>query len=112
MVIFIEGGLSPSISEYYKPKTGAVRLSLITGAPIIPIGFSLIHEKLKTIHTENIKARWYIKGPYAITIGKALKPKGEVEDFDFVRFETQKIMAEIVKLVNESKIRLAHATIK
>jgi 1-acyl-sn-glycerol-3-phosphate acyltransferase len=111
IVVFVEGDISPSDSEFRKPKTGAVRLSLMTGAPIIPIGFGLIHKRLKIFHTKNEEAHWYIRGPYAITIGKALKLKGKIDDFEFVRSESLRIMNEIITLVAESKLRLVPASL-
>lgn len=111
VVVFVEGNLSPSGSEYLKPKTGAARLSLTTGAPIVPIGVSLLHEKLKNLRTKNEFSLWYLRGPYAITIGKSFRLKGKVDDFDFVRRESLKIMNEITKLVAESKVRLALASL-
>ena len=36
IMIFPEGSLSPRGGDVYPPKTGMVRLSLSTGAPVIP----------------------------------------------------------------------------
>jgi hypothetical protein len=49
---------------------------------------------------------WYLKGPYAITVGKALKFSGDVNDFSKTKSVAEKIMSQIRSLTDESQRRL------
>lgn len=110
VVIFIEGGVSPSETSYHKPKTGAARLALISGCPIVPVGFSLVYPKLKIVETRikdgAERACWYTKGPYTATIGKKMHFHGNIEDRDYVRLISQKIMKRVEGLAKMSRKRL------
>lgn len=103
IVLFVEGDISPSENSYHKPKTGAARLALETGLPIVPIGFSLAHKNIKHLKS----AYWYFTGPYSITIGRPMFVKKKV-DCANVHAVSQQIMSEVVGLVKESKKRLAN----
>ncbi len=76
VIIFIEGDLSKFIHKIGKPKTGAVRLAIASGKPIIPIGISVKRQNIKSIRSIIKGAcelgKWYLKGPYALTIGKPI----------------------------------------
>lgn len=110
VVIFAEGILSPTGNEV-KPKTGAVRLSLETKAPIIPIGVNVEQNKIKIVstnvaHREETSAFWYLHGSYAVTIGKAIYLKGNSENRENVCFLSKMILEEIWRLGQKSQLRM------
>jgi 1-acyl-sn-glycerol-3-phosphate acyltransferase len=111
VIVFIEGDTSPDNGGLGKPKTGAVRLALTTGAPILPIGIGVRIKNIKFIHT-NVRGkkelgRWYFKGPYALTFGKCHKLVGDVNNRSKVRQFSQQIMKQIRLLTLQSSIRIA-----
>lgn len=108
--IFIEGAISPQDGGFHPPRTGAVRLALMTGAPIVPVGIYLhrawnyrIASRVNGIPSVGY---WYLFGPYAITIGQPISLQGNLEDREFVRAATDKVMAEIQALSWESARRV------
>jgi len=108
--IFPEGALSPLEGGVHRPHTGAARLALSTGAPIIPVGIHLQREHIHFVettvdgHTE--VARWYLRGPYSVTIGEAMYCKGDVEDRECVRTASERVMERIAQLARESALRM------
>jgi len=110
IVIFIEGSISLEDQSLQRPKTGAVRLALATGAPIIPIGFSLNKSNIKLIKTKVDNkyeiGEWYLTGPYSITIGKPLYLKGNIEDHEHVRQSSMQVMENINSLAEISRKRI------
>ncbi len=108
--IFIEGAISPQAGGFHPPRTGAVRLALMTGTPIVPVGIYLhrawnyrVASRVGGIPSVGY---WYLFGPYAITIGKPIFLEGNSEDREFVRVMTGNIMAEIQALSRESARRV------
>jgi 1-acyl-sn-glycerol-3-phosphate acyltransferase len=103
VIIFIEGDIT---SAHSKPKTGAVRLALATGAPILPIGIGVKENLIKFLHSkirgEKELGRWYFRGPYALTFGKSWKLKGNVENRNKVRLFSQQLMQQISLLAIQS----------
>ncbi len=110
IVIFPEGALSPLEGGFHKPHTGAARLSLSTGAPIIPVGIHLERERIQLIETEvdgrTEGGRLYLQGPYAMTVGEPMAVSGDVEDRQFVRSASMRIMGRIMSLSQESALRM------
>ena len=110
VVIFPEGDISPLEGGFLRPHTGVARLSLSTGAPVIPIGIHLVRERIHVIHTKvagkSEVGTWYLRGPYAITIGKALHFEGNVENRDLVRYITSSVMKRIAMLAQQSAYRM------
>jgi 1-acyl-sn-glycerol-3-phosphate acyltransferase len=111
VIVFIEGSTSPDKGGFHKPKTGAVRLALSTGAPILPIGIGVHKKNIKFIHSEvrgkKELGRWYFRGPYALTFGKCHKLTGDINNRNKVRLFSQQIMQQIRLLANQSSTRLA-----
>ncbi len=103
VVLFIEGTTSPSDGGYHRPKTGAVRLALETGLPIVPIGFGLIYQNIRHLKS----AHWYFTGPYSVTFGKQMFIKTRSGCANIYSI-SQQIMNEVVGLAEESKKRLAY----
>ncbi len=115
VVIFPEGEISPE-KGFNKAHTGIARLALVTGAPVIPIGISLNPQKLRQVHTtidgKKETSAWYMHGPYAMTIGKAVSFQGSVDDHEHVRAVTGQIMQQIAILCKHGEARLAHRYIR
>ncbi len=111
VAIFLEGSLSPENGGLCRPRTGAARLALITGAPVIPVGIALLQERVRRFEPEiqgqKEFGRFYLRGPYAMTVGRPLWLQGDVEDWAYVRQETERIMAHIARLVQCSQDRIA-----
>jgi 1-acyl-sn-glycerol-3-phosphate acyltransferase len=110
IIIFIEGDLSEFIHKIGKPKTGAVRLALLSGASIIPMGIGIKKNNIKMLSSV-IKGvqewgKWYLKGPYAITVGKPIKITGDIENRTNVKDLSKWLSEKISKLQKESLIRI------
>ena len=110
IVVFIEGDISPSDGGYHKPHTGPVRLALLTSAPIIPVGVGINRNNIKffraTIGGKKDLIRWYLSGPYAITVGKAFTVYGDVENRTHVRQLSIELMNQVITLSKESNDRI------
>jgi len=111
VVIFIEGRISPQEGGFLPPRSGAARLALHSGAPVVPVGISLHRERTLNIRSRisggvPSEARWYLRGPYAITVGKPTHFVGNVEDHEHVRRISEAIMEAIRHLAVESERRM------
>lgn len=110
IIVFIEGNLSKVLNKINKPKTGAVRLALLSKAPIIPIGISVLKKNIKCIKSRingTIEwGKWYFRGPYTMTIGKPIFLKGNVKKHNNVKKLSNFIAKKILFLANESASRL------
>lgn len=106
IVVFIEGGTSPIGGGYHPPKTGAIRLALDSGCPIVPVGIRVARKNIKyaktTLGKEEQQGIWYFNGPYCVTFGKSFRVKGNVEDRNLVRFLSEKLMKRIIFLAEKS----------
>lgn len=111
VAIFPEGSLSPENGGLCRPRTGAARLALITGAPVIPVGIAMLPERVRRFEPEiqgqKELGRLYLRGPYAMTVGRPLWLHGDVEDWAYVRREMEWIMAHIARLRQCSQDRIA-----
>jgi len=116
VIVFIEGDLSKFLHKVNKPKTGAVRLALLSGKPLIPIGISVKSKNIRWIKSV-IKGvqewgKWYFRGPYGITIGKPINLKGSVGNWDQVKKLSGWLGEKISKLEKESRVRLLRNVIQ
>jgi 1-acyl-sn-glycerol-3-phosphate acyltransferase len=113
VVIFPEGALSPSKGRFQEPHTGVARLALTTGAPVVPVGISLQHEHVRIVETQEagkpVVDKFYMRGPYAMTVGEPLWIQGDVTDRAYVRLVSRQIMQHIINLSRESAQRLQAA---
>ncbi len=113
IAIFPEGDLSPREGWSLPPHSGAARLALLTGVPVIPVGIYFHRERARRFiskfgnRTET--GYWYLKGPYSITIGKPMKFQGSVEDRPYVKSITKRIMDVINSLALASQNRMETA---
>ncbi len=108
VAIFPEGLISPT-DGFHAPRSGVARLALKTGVPVVPLGIYLSEKGCKRIPT-NLEGEpdivtWYLRGPYAITIGKPLRFSGDSNDKPLVRRTAINIMEHIRLLVQESRRR-------
>jgi len=108
--IFPEGALSPREGGLQRPRTGAARLALTAGVPLVPVGIALEPEHIHYVDTTfggiSETARWYLNGPYAMTIGSAIKLEGSTADRAYVRAASTLLLNRIGLLANESARRL------
>jgi 1-acyl-sn-glycerol-3-phosphate acyltransferase len=109
VVIFPEGVISPLEGGFHKAHTGVARLALMSGAPVIPIGIHLRRERIRSIRSmvKGVEeyGHWYISGPYYLTVGRAMRFGGDVEDRKNVRVVADKVMNRIIALAHESENR-------
>ena len=86
------------------------RVALRTGAPVIPIGIGLQRERIHVAETQMDggaeTALLYLRGPYALTVGRPLRFTGAVDDQDHVRAVAGQIMDHIEHLARESDRRI------
>jgi 1-acyl-sn-glycerol-3-phosphate acyltransferase len=110
VAIFPEGDISPQKGGFHPPRTGAARLALRTGIPVIPVGIYLPREKSHCIKSrltgKQTVGYWYLRGPYSVTLGQPMQFLGDVEDREHVRNIAQYIMDRIRALAQESERRL------
>ena len=109
VVIFPEGAISPP--EGFAPvRSGVARLALQSGVPVVPIGIHLQGENCRhvptTLEGEPDVITWYLRGPYAITIGKPLHFQGDENDRSLVKTIAENVMEQIRFLAGESKLRM------
>jgi len=108
--IFPEGALSPLEGGLGRPRSGVARLALSSGLPVIPVGIHLQQERIKyvaaKIDGQPSLGRFYLKGPYAMTIGKPLHFAGRPDDWALVRSVADEVMHQISQLGIESAKRI------
>jgi 1-acyl-sn-glycerol-3-phosphate acyltransferase len=108
--IFPEGSLSPREGGLCRQKTGTVRLALEVGVPIIPVGIYLDRARIRYLDMTrgdmSETARWYLRGPYAITVGEPMTITGSIEDHDYVRTKSSELADRIAQLSYESMARV------
>jgi 1-acyl-sn-glycerol-3-phosphate acyltransferase len=109
--IFPEGVLSPAVG-LGRPRTGAARLAIATGAPVLPVGVALLRERAVVVPTTITPtgasgvAKWYLRGPYAITVGAPVTYAGDAADRERVVAVSADIMRRIDDLARESDLRV------
>ena len=110
VMIFPEGKISPE-GGYHRAHTGVARLALATGAPVIPVGISLDQKKVRLVPTqiegEQDTGTWYLKGPYAITVGQPVAFQGDPNDRENAQTVTGEVMRAITCLSEAGHRRLA-----
>lgn len=111
VVIFPEGHLSPQEGGHLPARPGAVRLAMLTGTPIIPVGIYYPRENSVCISSritggEKSDGYWYLTGPYQITIGEPMYFSGDPEDRQQVDDASILLMDQIARLAEESRLRM------
>ena len=109
IMIFPEGANSPTKGGFVKERTGVARLAIASGAPVIPTGIFLQRDRLQTLKSvvsgKTEYSNWYLRGPYAITIGTPLRFGGDLENLEYVKDVAHQIMLKIMGLAAESQQR-------
>jgi 1-acyl-sn-glycerol-3-phosphate acyltransferase len=113
VAIFPEGHISPPEGGQLPARPGAVRLAMLTGAPVIPVGIHYPRENIVHISskiTGGIKSDgyWYLAGPYQITVGEPMYFSGDANNRAQVEVASLQLMAQIAYLADESRLRLSH----
>jgi len=116
VAIFIEGQISPQDGGFCLPRTGAVRLALSAGVPIIPVGIHIVRERLRVIEAkvkgETYTEQWYMRGPMRMVVGEPIHLEGDVEDHSHVKAESQRVMQRIIDLAHEGKRQLQESALR
>ena len=108
--LFPEGSLSPERGEFCRPRSGAARIALQSGVPVVPIG--IYHSKnacfYRTVKTESFEStgRFVIRGDYFLSVGKPLLFKGDVNNDLDIQKASLEIMAAIIQQTRISQKRL------
>ncbi len=109
--IFPEGAISPVEGGMARVHTGAARLALSTGVPVIPVGIALEKDSIKRIKTvvdgQVEVGTWYFHGAYVITVGKPMWFLGDPHNRELVHEVTAQIVKRIAELSQKSAQRLA-----
>ncbi len=109
IMIFPEGANSPKKGGFVKERTGVARLAIASGAPVIPTGIFLQRDRLQTLKSvvsgKVEYSNWYLRGPYAITMGSPMRFTGDVENRELVKETAHQIMVKIMGLAAESQQR-------
>lgn len=111
--IFPEGSLSDLSNGIgvNRLKTGAVRMALRSGAPLLPVGIHLPLENIRfrylKVGGEKVESRFYLKGRYAITIGQPMWMTGDVNNWERVRELSTLLQERIYALSQVSEMRLS-----
>lgn len=108
--IFPEGLVSPQSGGCHPAHSGAARLAMLTGVPVIPVGIYLPREKnfylSSNLSGKRTAAYWYLNGPYGMTVGEPMLFTGDIQDKDAVLSVTNSMMAKIHELTEESERRV------
>ncbi len=109
--IFPEGVITPAGANLGTAHTGAARLAIVSGLPVIPVGITLdpryVYRINSKVRGETEVGTWYFHGPYAMTVGEPMMFEGDVEDREYVRSATAQIMVHVAALTRESARRIA-----
>jgi 1-acyl-sn-glycerol-3-phosphate acyltransferase len=103
--LFPEGHLSPDINQFCRARSGAARVALLSGAPVIPVGISLNPNGYLTTRYAGEEARW-ARGSYYLTVGKPMTFVGDVDDHDLVRKVSDQILDSIALQTRKSAARM------
>jgi 1-acyl-sn-glycerol-3-phosphate acyltransferase len=111
VAIFPEGHISPPEGGQLPARPGAVRLAMLTGAPIIPVGIHYPRENVVRISSkitggERSDGYWYLTGPYQLTVGEPMYFSGDADDHEQVDTASTLLMDRIAFLAEESRLRM------
>ena len=103
IVIYPEGRLNPGY-EKMKVKSGAVRMSLATDVPIIPLGIYVPPENVRHLHpylNDHLsKSCWQVSGICHLRFGTPWMPELSRQRPAEIRHLSQKLMNQIYSLVD------------
>jgi 1-acyl-sn-glycerol-3-phosphate acyltransferase len=99
VAVYPEGTRSPD-GRLYRGRTGAARLAVAAGVPIIPVGM-IGTEKVQPIGQPYPKPR---RNVVTIRFGKPIEAAGRADDRTSLRALTDEVMAEIQKLTGQEYV--------
>ncbi|GLZ00867.1 lysophospholipid acyltransferase family protein [Actinoplanes sp. NBRC 103695] len=100
VVVYPEGTRSPD-GRLYRGRTGAARLAVAAGVPIIPVGV-IGTERIQPIGQPYPKLVGW--GKATIKFGKPIETDGRPDDRTSLRELTDEVMAEIQKLTGQEYV--------
>jgi 1-acyl-sn-glycerol-3-phosphate acyltransferase len=100
VAVYPEGTRSPD-GRLYRGRTGAARLAVAAGVPIIPVGV-IGTEKVQPIGQPYPKPVGW--GKVTIKFGKPIETTGRADDRTSLRALTDEVMAEIQKLTGQEYV--------
>ena len=100
VAVYPEGTRSPD-GRLYRGRTGAARLAVAAGVPIIPVGV-IGTEKVQPIGQPYPKPVGW--GKVTIKFGKPIETAGRADDRTSLRALTDEVMAEIQKLTGQEYV--------
>jgi len=107
LLIFAEGEISYSPCKLRKFRTGAVRLSMETGIPIVPIGIhvdaSKIWKKKTVIKHKSLIFTWYRYGWYTVVFGTPLLFQGTTTNHARVLEYTVALRKHVISSIYTAK---------
>jgi 1-acyl-sn-glycerol-3-phosphate acyltransferase len=110
VVLFPEGDVSPQDGGFRRPRTGAARLALLTGLPVVPVGIYIPRERNRSIEMDIDGTRCvsyvYVRGQYAFTVGEPVNYEGPEDDRRRVTAVAGHIMERIIALARHSEGRV------
>lgn len=99
VAVYPEGTRSPD-GRLYRGRTGAARLAVAAGVPIIPVGM-LGTEKVQPIGQPYPMP---FRGKVTVKFGKPIEGAGRADDRTALRAFTDEVMAEIQKLTGQEYV--------
>lgn len=106
VVMYPEGGISAGTQWPTKAKTGAARLALTAGVPVVPVaqwGIQRVLPPRARRRSKLLRPVWALltRPRVKVLIGAPFTLSGDPENIDDVRAATARIEAEIVGLLEE-----------
>jgi uncharacterized protein (TIRG00374 family) len=112
--IFPEGALSEGDGRLVSVRSGAVRLAVTAGVPIVPAGIAPDWHFVTARRWRRAgiaeQMRWFWLGAYEVSVGEPLIFEHAVDDREAVRQSTDILTGEIERLMQRSAKRLLDAT--
>ena len=109
IVVYPEGRLNPGY-EKLRAKSGAVRMALATGAPIIPLGIYVAHEHMedmrRVLNGRLSQGYWQTSGTCHLRFDKPWIPELSGKRPAEIHHLSQNLMNQIYSLVHETKKEL------
>jgi len=109
ILIYPEGRLSHG-GEMLRGKTGAVRLSLQSGAPLVPVAVHAAEKYSRMMrgrfYGRRTAGAWQFGGPAFVAIGEAWRPfdpAGARPSLSELRRTTDEVMARVRRLLEEAR---------
>lgn len=99
VAVYPEGTRSPD-GRLYRGRTGAARLAVAAGVPIVPVGV-LGTDKVQPI---GARAPRLGAGPVTIRFGKPIETASRMDDRTSLRVLTDEVMVEIQKLTGQEYV--------